>query len=493
MTAFRLALRNLVRDLKSGEIAVLLVALAVAVAALTAVGFFTSRVSRAVNQQAGEVLAADLRLESARPIDESYDREAAKRGLAVARILSMPSVVFHGEDSSLVTLRAASPGYPLRGRLKVADRPFGPARATDAIPAPRRGLGGFAPAGETRRGAGLRARGGRRKAPRHARPRLPAGPGRRLRRPVGDAAHQHGRRACDAAHPARQPREPRGALRRRGASDRRLPRLARVRETQGRAPAVRGRHESADPRFVRPRGPFPVAREHGERAALGGCRGHGRTALCAASSRRGGAHEVHGRLAGLRAAAVARTALRHRDRGRGGGDAGGLSRADRTRVAAARPHERRAAATRRGRGVARSRNCGRDPGRVRAAAAAAAPARAAGARAAARPRAAAAAIRRRVRTRGRLGAGAALLAGARRAAGGLGRGRHRCDVRRARPRGMGAGAGARSVAPRRRRRLALRAREHRAPRARQRRAGRGLRPRDHGAAAARAGAGRPSP
>jgi putative ABC transport system permease protein len=133
--AFRLALRNLVRDLKSGEIAVLLLALMVAVASLTAVGFFTSRVALAVKQQAGEVLAADLRLESARTIDETYDREAARRGLRVARILSMPSVVFHGEDSSLIALRAATEGYPLRGRLKVADRPFGPARAADGIPA----------------------------------------------------------------------------------------------------------------------------------------------------------------------------------------------------------------------------------------------------------------------------------------------------------------------------------------------------------------------
>ena len=135
MTEFRLALRNLVRDLRSGEIAVLVLALVVAVASLTAVGAFTSRVSRAVSQQAGEVLAADLRLESARPIDESYDREALARGLSVARILSMPSVVFHGEDSSLVTLRAASEGYPLRGRLKVADQPFGAARIAEGIPA----------------------------------------------------------------------------------------------------------------------------------------------------------------------------------------------------------------------------------------------------------------------------------------------------------------------------------------------------------------------
>jgi putative ABC transport system permease protein len=87
VTALTFALRNLLRDLKSGELAVLLLALLVAVASLTAVGFFTDRIGRAVNQQAGEVLAADLRLESAREISADYDTVARSRGLQVARIL----------------------------------------------------------------------------------------------------------------------------------------------------------------------------------------------------------------------------------------------------------------------------------------------------------------------------------------------------------------------------------------------------------------------
>ncbi len=67
MPSLAFALRNLLRDFKSGELAVLVLALLVAVASLTAVGFFTSRIGLAVERQAGEVLAADLRLESARP------------------------------------------------------------------------------------------------------------------------------------------------------------------------------------------------------------------------------------------------------------------------------------------------------------------------------------------------------------------------------------------------------------------------------------------
>jgi putative ABC transport system permease protein len=136
VTALRLALRSLLRDLKSGEVAVLVLALIVAVASITAVGFFTSRIAGAIERQASEVLAADLRLESAREMDPAYEEEAARRGLRTARIVSMPSVVFAGEESSLVALRAASEGYPLRGRLKIADAPFEPARAVDGIPGP---------------------------------------------------------------------------------------------------------------------------------------------------------------------------------------------------------------------------------------------------------------------------------------------------------------------------------------------------------------------
>ena len=76
MKALRLAILALARDGKSGELRVLLLALLVAVSALTAVGFFTSRVSLAVDQQAGEVLAADLRLQSRTAIDREYLRLA---------------------------------------------------------------------------------------------------------------------------------------------------------------------------------------------------------------------------------------------------------------------------------------------------------------------------------------------------------------------------------------------------------------------------------
>src|SRR5471032_2406932 len=113
MQIMRFALRNLWRDLKSGELSVLLLALSVAVLSLTAVGFFTSRVSQGVRAQAAEVLAADLRLESANPIPKRYFAQAQARGLKSAQILSFPTAILNGDVSQLTALIAVTPTYPL--------------------------------------------------------------------------------------------------------------------------------------------------------------------------------------------------------------------------------------------------------------------------------------------------------------------------------------------------------------------------------------------
>ena len=120
--------------MKSGELSVLLLALAVAVASLTAVGFFTSRISQGVRAQAAEVLAADLRLESPNPIPPRYLTEAQRLGLKSAEVIEFPTAIFNGDVSQLAALNAVTTTYPLRGHMRIADTPFGVARATDQVP-----------------------------------------------------------------------------------------------------------------------------------------------------------------------------------------------------------------------------------------------------------------------------------------------------------------------------------------------------------------------
>ena len=137
MNALAIALRTLLREWKSGELGVLVLAITVAVASLTGVGFLVDRIGIAVDNQAGEVLAADLRLESARPLDAASLEEAARRGLKTASSTGMFSVVFNGDASQLTAVRAVSPEYPLRGKVMLSDEPFGV--GTAAIGNPARG------------------------------------------------------------------------------------------------------------------------------------------------------------------------------------------------------------------------------------------------------------------------------------------------------------------------------------------------------------------
>ncbi len=136
MKALVFALRSFGRELRSGEVIVLLAAVALAVAALTAVGFLTDRIGRAVARQANEVLAADLRLRSPDPVPDEWREAALEYGLDTADTQTFPSVVFAGELSTLATIKAVSDNYPLRGSVRIADRLFGEQRAVDTIPEP---------------------------------------------------------------------------------------------------------------------------------------------------------------------------------------------------------------------------------------------------------------------------------------------------------------------------------------------------------------------
>lgn len=110
--------RSLKRDFRLASLRILLTALIVAVAAVSAVGFFTDRVSRAMKQQAGNLLAADLRVVAARQLPAEVNEKAIELGLQTATVTSFPSVVLNDDDESqLVAVKAVSQNYPLRGKL----------------------------------------------------------------------------------------------------------------------------------------------------------------------------------------------------------------------------------------------------------------------------------------------------------------------------------------------------------------------------------------
>lgn len=136
MKALVFALRSFGREIRSGEVLVLLAAVGLAVSALTAVGFLTDRIGKAVSRQANEVLAADLRLRSQEPVPQEWTDLARDYNLETAETMSFPSVVFAGDANALATIKVVSEQYPLRGSVRVSDTLFAEQRVVDGIPAP---------------------------------------------------------------------------------------------------------------------------------------------------------------------------------------------------------------------------------------------------------------------------------------------------------------------------------------------------------------------
>ena len=126
------AVRRLRRGWRSGELFILGLSLAVAVASVGAVNLFTERVRSALAAQTGEALGADLVFNSRKPLPETLTAsDATVRSVDIA---SFASVVFAGEQSVLASIKGVGEGYPLRGTLRIADEPFGAARIAGGIP-----------------------------------------------------------------------------------------------------------------------------------------------------------------------------------------------------------------------------------------------------------------------------------------------------------------------------------------------------------------------
>lgn len=117
--ALSLSWRWLRRDLAAGELTVMALALIIAIMAMSSVGFFTDRVRLALAQEADQLLAADLVLNSDHRVDQALVDAARQRGLNIGHTATFPSMAQTPERSQLVTLKAVSASYPLRGQVKL--------------------------------------------------------------------------------------------------------------------------------------------------------------------------------------------------------------------------------------------------------------------------------------------------------------------------------------------------------------------------------------
>lgn len=131
-----LALRQLMRDARAGELRVLFFALLIAVAASTAIGYFGARLNDAMLLRATEFLGADLVLRGSAPAEPGQIEAGVGRKLEHAQVVEFSSVVATDDNLQLTSVKAADDNYPLRGELRSAAAPY---QAEQAGPGPRPG------------------------------------------------------------------------------------------------------------------------------------------------------------------------------------------------------------------------------------------------------------------------------------------------------------------------------------------------------------------
>lgn len=186
----RQAARMTARDWRAGELTMLALALVLAVTALSSVGFLADRLQQGLERDARQMIAADFIVRADHPVDPQFAREAETLGLRTASTAIFPTMVSGGAASAsgaaastgeasgstlgstsasspaaaatraqrggdvaqsqpaaeaaqpaptlarLSAVKAVSPGYPLRGALRIASGPNAPDHAATGIPAP---------------------------------------------------------------------------------------------------------------------------------------------------------------------------------------------------------------------------------------------------------------------------------------------------------------------------------------------------------------------
>nr|WP_153015434.1 FtsX-like permease family protein [Ventosimonas gracilis] len=124
-----LALCSLQRDARSGELRVLFFALLIAVAASTAIGYFSARLNAAMLLRATEFLGADIVLSGTTAPNPEQIERGLRLGLEHVPMVEFSSVIASDNGIQLASVKAVGNGYPLRGEVKSSAALYQPSQS----------------------------------------------------------------------------------------------------------------------------------------------------------------------------------------------------------------------------------------------------------------------------------------------------------------------------------------------------------------------------
>ncbi|BDM64739.1 ABC transporter permease [Shewanella sp. NFH-SH190041] len=121
--SWTLALRLFRRELKQGQLLLIILAIALAVLSVSGLAGISERLQQAINGQAAKFIAADRIITSPQPLAPALLQQAESLGLQQVTGLEFNSMIYAGESFQLVTVRAVGPEYPLKGQIELNSGP----------------------------------------------------------------------------------------------------------------------------------------------------------------------------------------------------------------------------------------------------------------------------------------------------------------------------------------------------------------------------------
>ncbi len=119
------SLRLMLRDIRSGDIVTLLIALIISVGTVTSIGLFIDRLQLSFEQQSANLLAADRLISSDDEIAKDWQVKANELSLKQAQRTSFRTMIFAGDALQLSNVSAVTDNYPLKGAYLIDDTLFG--------------------------------------------------------------------------------------------------------------------------------------------------------------------------------------------------------------------------------------------------------------------------------------------------------------------------------------------------------------------------------
>ncbi|WP_350028327.1 ABC transporter permease [Larsenimonas salina] len=119
MQMARLALKSLWRDLRAADVRALFLAMIIAVAATTMIGFFLDRVTQGMARQAGQLLGGDVVLVKGAPFEQADVTRLREGGFKTSEQTQMVSMASRQGAFQLSSLKTVDHDYPLYGTLTI--------------------------------------------------------------------------------------------------------------------------------------------------------------------------------------------------------------------------------------------------------------------------------------------------------------------------------------------------------------------------------------